>query len=113
MRAYPSAAAVQTPSNSPSTGRTPPASSIACTRCISVVPGLAKHTSTPAAATVRMRLSAPFTAADLIRGRERRGGLRPQHGARSAAEVAAHLDLLRVGDEPALVGVPPAAVVRQ
>src|SRR4051794_3895032 len=57
---------------------------MACTRCISVVPGLAKHTSTPAAATVRMRLSAPFTAADLIRGRER--GAARQDFSTAAAE---------------------------
>src|SRR5947208_16560608 len=38
----------------------PGIASIARTRGISVVPGFAKHTSTPAAIAVRMRLSAPF-----------------------------------------------------
>src|SRR5689334_5488783 len=33
---------------------------MAATRCISDVPGLAKHTSTPEAASVRSTLSAPF-----------------------------------------------------
>src|SRR2546423_1715987 len=93
----------------------PPASSIACTRCISVVPGLAKQTSTPAAAAVRIRLSAPFTAADLIRGRE--CGACGRYDVSTALAEPPRLlrtwNLLRVVDEPALVGVPAAAVVRQ
>src|SRR5215203_1388000 len=60
MRAYPSAAPVATPSNSPSTHRTPPTRSSAATKCISEVPGLAKQTSTPAPDNVLTRLSAPF-----------------------------------------------------
>ena len=51
-----------TPSNSVSTPRTSGTRSIAATRCISDVPGLAKQTSTPDAASVRSTLSAPFTA---------------------------------------------------
>src|SRR5579885_224537 len=65
IRAYPSAAPVQTPSNSPSTARMPSQASSAATSGISVVPGFAKQTSTPAAAAVRIRLSAPFMTASL------------------------------------------------
>src|SRR5215212_7427166 len=60
MRAYPSAAPVATPSNSPSTHRISPTRSSAATKCISEVPGLAKQISTPAPAKVSTRLSAPF-----------------------------------------------------
>src|SRR4030095_897124 len=38
----------------------PGTASRACTRCISDVPGLAKHTSIPAETNDRTRLSAPF-----------------------------------------------------
>src|ERR1700674_2500302 len=61
MRAWPSAAPVTTPSNRPSTQRIPSTRSSAATKCISDVPGLLKHTSTPPATSVRTRLSAPFT----------------------------------------------------
>ena len=57
-RPYASAAPVQTPSNSPRIGRTPEPSS-AFTRSSSVVPGFAKQMSSPAAAAVRSRASAP------------------------------------------------------
>src|SRR5436190_21826805 len=60
MRAYPSAAPVATPSNSASTQRMPSTRSSAATKCISEVPGLEKHTSTPPPTSVRTRLSAPF-----------------------------------------------------
>src|SRR6516162_1966953 len=60
IRAYPSAAPVTTPSNSPSTQRMPSTRSRAATKCISDVPGFAKQTSTPQADKVRTRLSAPF-----------------------------------------------------
>ena len=60
MRAYPSAAPVTTPSNSPSTHRMPGMRSSAATKCISDVPGLAKHVSTPLASNVWTRDSAPF-----------------------------------------------------
>ena len=61
MRAYPSAAPVTTPSNSPSTARISGTVSSAATKCISEVPGLVKHTSTPPSTSVRMRACAPFT----------------------------------------------------
>src|SRR4051812_909983 len=61
IRAQPSAAPLQTPSNSPSTARIGTSSS-ALTSAISVVPGLAKHTSIPAAAAVRNTASAPVIA---------------------------------------------------
>src|SRR6516162_8045085 len=60
IRAYPSAAPVTTPSNRPSTQRMPSTRSRAATKCISEVPGLAKHTLTPPPTKVRTRLSAPF-----------------------------------------------------
>ena len=44
----------------PSTQRVPSTRSSAATKCISDVPGLAKHTSTPPPTSVRTRLSAPF-----------------------------------------------------
>jgi hypothetical protein len=59
MRPHPSAAPVQTPSNSPSTTRIPGARSRAATIGISVVPGFAKQISTPACWAVRSRLNAP------------------------------------------------------
>src|SRR3712207_2035566 len=40
--------------------RTSPTRSSAATKCISDVPGLAKHTSTPAPANVLTKLAAPF-----------------------------------------------------
>ena len=40
----------------------PSTRSTADTKCISEVPGFAKHTSTPLATSVRSRLSAPFMA---------------------------------------------------
>src|SRR5215813_638219 len=60
IRAYPSAAPVTTPSKRPRTQRMPSTRSSAATKCISDVPGLAKHTSTPPPTSVRTRLSAPF-----------------------------------------------------
>ena len=60
MRAYPSAAPVTTPSNRPSTARISGAVSSAATKCISEVPGLVKHTSTPPSTSVRMSACAPF-----------------------------------------------------
>src|SRR6185312_4266696 len=51
---------VTTPSNKPSTQRIPSTRSSAATKCISDVPGLAKHTLTPPPTIVRTRLSAPF-----------------------------------------------------
>src|SRR5438477_4910914 len=59
MRAYPSAAPLHTPSNRPSTARIRGSRSSAFTSAISVVPGFAKQTSTPAAAAVRKTASAP------------------------------------------------------
>lgn len=59
MRAYPSAAPVATPSNRHSTGRMAGAASSAATKCISEVPGLAKHTSTPSASRRFTTTSAP------------------------------------------------------
>ena len=60
IRAYPSAAPVTTPSNSPSTPRISGTSSSAATKCISEVPGLAKHMSTPESTSVRSSACAPF-----------------------------------------------------
>src|SRR5215212_2943493 len=51
---------VTTPSNSPKTQRIPSTRSSAATKCISEVPGLAKHTSTPPPTSVLTKLSAPF-----------------------------------------------------
>ena len=48
------------PSNSPSTQRMPGTRSSAATKCISDVPGLVKHTSTPLLSSECTRLSAPF-----------------------------------------------------
>src|SRR5207248_3942067 len=62
MRAYPSAAPLHTPSKRPSTARTEGTRSSALTSAISVVPGLAKHTSMPAAAAVCNTASAPVIA---------------------------------------------------
>ncbi|CCE05985.1 hypothetical protein BRAS3843_1530016 [Bradyrhizobium sp. STM 3843] len=50
----------------------PSTRSSAATKCISEVPGLVKHTSTPPATRVRTRLSAPF----IIRSVQGRWGLR-------------------------------------
>src|SRR4051812_10509141 len=44
----------------PSTQRMPALWSSAATKCISLVPGLAKHVSTPEAMSVSTRLRAPF-----------------------------------------------------
>src|SRR5436305_10151136 len=65
---------VAAPSNRASTVRMPSTRSTAATRCISDVPGLAKHTSTPDPASVRIRLSAPFTVSSSRRGRWYRFG---------------------------------------
>ena len=54
---------VTTPSNRPRMQRIPSTRSSAATKCISDVPGLAKHTLTPPPTSVRTRLSAPFTTA--------------------------------------------------
>jgi hypothetical protein len=54
IRAQPSAAPVATPSKRVSTARMSGTSSSAATKCISEVPGFAKHTSTPASTSVRM-----------------------------------------------------------
>src|SRR4051794_24939388 len=66
MRLKPSAAPVTTPSNRPSTGRMAGSPSSAVTSGISVVPGLAKQISMPAARAVASRVSAPFMR--LLRG---------------------------------------------
>src|SRR5215467_8509294 len=47
----------------------PSTRSSAATKCISEVPGLAKHTSTPPATKVRTRLSAPFMTRPSAAGR--------------------------------------------
>src|ERR1700693_1954910 len=60
MRAYPSAAPVTTPSNSPRTQRILGVRSSAATRWISEVPGLVKQVLTPPSTSVRTSLSAPF-----------------------------------------------------
>lgn len=60
IRAYPSAAPVTAPSNRPSTPRISGTESSAATKCISDVPGLAKHTSTPVRTRVRISDCAPF-----------------------------------------------------
>src|SRR5258707_15579155 len=39
----------------------------AATKCISEVPGLAKHTSTPPSTSVRIRACAPFIATSLVK----------------------------------------------
>ncbi len=59
MRAYPSAAPVATPSNKHNTERMPGIRSSALTKCISEVPGFAKHTSTPLCTKVSTSVSAP------------------------------------------------------
>src|SRR5215211_3852787 len=86
MRAYPSAAPVATPSNSPSTHRISPTRSSAATKCISEVPGLAKPISTPAPANVSTKLSAPFICsflayAEIREDHPRRG---PHQGAQGS-----------------------------
>ena len=58
--AYPSAAPVTTPSNKPKTGLTSGWWSIAATKCISEVPGLAKTTSKPLEIKVFSKASAEF-----------------------------------------------------
>ena len=63
-RPYPSAAPVATPSKRQSTLRSPSTSSRAATSSISVVPGLAKQTSTPRSTAVLSASSAPFMAWD-------------------------------------------------
>jgi len=55
---------VHTPSKSPSTARVPGTESSAATSGISVVPGLAKQMSTPAASEVSIRTSAPVRPPD-------------------------------------------------
>ena len=60
IRPYPSAAPVATPSNRHSTPRICGTVSSAATKCISEVPGLLKHTSTPAPVSVLISACAPF-----------------------------------------------------
>src|SRR5271170_7770349 len=60
MRAYPSAAAVATPSKSVNTQRMRASPSSAATRCISEVPGFGKQASIPPATSVSTKLFAPF-----------------------------------------------------
>src|SRR3954451_5128284 len=57
---------VTTFSCKPSTQRNAALWSSAATKCISLVPGLAKQVSTPAACRVSTRLRAPFTAVLLV-----------------------------------------------
>src|SRR5258706_12894203 len=57
---------VTAPSKSPRIGRTPAMLSSAATKCISEVPGLEKQVSTPDAARVITRLSAPFRAISVM-----------------------------------------------
>ena len=62
IRAYPSTAPAQTVSCRPSTGRTRGSASSAPTSHISVVPGFAKHASTPRSASAFIMDSAPVGA---------------------------------------------------
>src|SRR5262249_50951308 len=98
MRAYPSAAPVHTPSNKPSTARMPGTTSSAPTSCISVVPGLAKHTSTPEATAVRIRPSAPFMSSGepQVRRRGEAGDVDPERTRARARVMRARDARLRV-----------------
>ena len=60
------AAPVATPSKSVSTPRISGTASSAATKCISDVPGLVKHTSTPESTSVRSSAWAPFTRRSLL-----------------------------------------------
>src|SRR3954451_14488592 len=73
MRAYPSAAPVATPSNRLSTPRISGTSSRAATKCISDVPGLEKHTSTPDSTSVLINACAPFMSGRLREVEDRAG----------------------------------------
>src|SRR5258708_6928728 len=86
MRPSPSAAPVTTPSNRPSTPRMSGTESNAATKCISEVPGLAKHTSTPASTSVRIRDCAPFIS--LLNGQGRGEGRPLGHRAKLVDHAA-------------------------
>src|SRR5215469_3828315 len=111
IRPYPSAAPVAVPSNRHSTPRISGTASSAATKCISDVPGLAKHTSTPHPASVLISACAPFTTSPPVSaslfaqlGGERLGGSHPPrvgHQLRQAAAV--HLRQPQHHQRPAVV----------
>src|SRR5690242_4732256 len=80
--------------------RMPSTLSSAATKCISEVPGLVKHTSTPPATSVRARLSAPFievssgSGAVVERGHD---GLRGHQIEMPAARVLEEGDVVGAG----------------
>ena len=117
IRPYPSAAPVQTPSNSASTARICGNSSSDATKCISDVPGFAKHTSTPEATSAPSRACAPFIVSrlqsieHLARVQDAVGVERGLH-APHECELDRILELEKVGtlvdSDPVLAGDDPA-----
>src|SRR4030081_1467780 len=92
IRAYPSAAPVTTPSKRPSTPRISGTVSSAATKCISDVPGLEKHTSTPASPRVRIRACAPFIVLAFVAVRRRDALVKENAGVEDSLGVEAVLD---------------------
>src|ERR1039458_2962416 len=78
MRAYPSAAPEQTPSNRPRTPRMRGTRSSAETNCISLVPGFIRHRSTSLASRVLRRHSAPIMSGSFHQSTRRRPSARGQ-----------------------------------
>src|SRR5262245_57874525 len=83
--------------------------SSAATKCISLVPGLAKQVSTPDASSVRTRVSAPFKMGSSMlllaggRGQPREGGAPLRFECRDGVAIfQRHVDVIDAADQAIL-----------